>query len=42
MQPMLMFLKFHLIIQNVLRILGHVVLNVTEKHWDREDIGRRY
>ena len=42
MQPMLTFLKFPLIIQNGLRVLGHVVRNVTEKHWDREGLGRRY
>ena len=42
MQPMLMFLKFPLIIQNGLRVLGHVVRNFTEKHWDRDGQGRRY
>ena len=42
MQPMLIFLKFPLIIQNGLRVLGPVVRNVTEKHWDREGQGRRY
>ena len=31
MQPMLIFLKFPLIIQNGLRVLGHVIQNVTEK-----------
>ena len=29
---MLTFLKFPVIIQNGLRVLGHVVRNVTEKH----------
>ena len=42
MQPMLIFLKFPLIIQNGLRVLGPVVRNVTEKYWDREGQGRRY
>ena len=42
MHPLLMFLKFPLIIQNGLRVLGHVVRNVTEKHWDREGLGRQY
>ena len=28
--------------QNGLRVLAHVVLNVTEKHWNRDGQGRRY
>ena len=40
MHPSLMFLKFPLIIQNgLLCVLGHVI---TEKHWDREGLGRQY
>ena len=43
MHPMVMFLKFPLIlIQHGLHVLGHVVRNVAEKHWDRYGLGRRY